>query len=169
MTDDQDAEYAAGRVPGRFYLSKRFPYASPTGDQESGDAVADQVDGSRVGQATHFAYEVMQGDDQIAFSRENGVEVVLRETPKQRRQLKALFFEDDRHIERIVFQRFAADGRPLGPTNVFTLTGQEISHLKNFLGLVETVPIPDSAGVRLDPSLVGQFLKSPQARSRVGV
>lgn len=156
-TDDQEAEYAWQRVPGRFYISRRFNFG------ESDDSVGTTDDApARVGSPARFAYEVLTSEDEVSLQRDKGHEVVLRETEKARQQLKAIFFEDNRAIERLIFQRFTAKGTPI-KNPVFSLAGNEITHLREFLELIETAPIPDGQGIRLDPDIVRQVLRRPEA------
>jgi hypothetical protein len=101
LEDDRDGVFAIARVPGRFYVSRRFPH---------GGANTDIVD-PRI---CRFAYQVIDENGEIAFENENGWEVVIRETGT-RQQLKALFFEDDRSVQYLSFQRFNAAGERLNP------------------------------------------------------
>ena len=82
------------RVPGRFYVSKRFPYGSGLGLTD--------------GAASRFAYQVFDSKGTVAFEGQ-GFECILRETAT-RQQIKALFFEDMRRIEYLVLQRFIIEG-----------------------------------------------------------
>jgi hypothetical protein len=105
-------------------------------------------------------------EGEVLFRRENGREIILRETEKARQQLKAIFFEDDRAVEQLLFQRFTAKGKPIANT-AFSLSGKAITHLRQFLELIEVAPIPDGQGVRLDPAIVKQVLRHPEASAEV--
>jgi hypothetical protein len=158
MTDDQEAEFAWNRVLGWFYISKRFPYGAPTDDAEKTEVNSQ----GRIGSHARFAYEVLSSDGEVLFQRENGAEVVLRETQKRKQQFKAIFFEDDRAVQRLLFQRFTAKGKPIQNT-AFSLSGEAITHLREFLELIDVAPIPDGHGVRLHPAIVKQVLRRPEA------
>ena len=99
LEDDRDGEYAKGRQLRRFYVSRRFQREGP--------------DGVPSGEFSRFAYQVFDADSDVVFASDNGWEILLRETPT-RQQLKALFFEDDRRIETLAFQRFDAQGERSG-------------------------------------------------------
>jgi hypothetical protein len=166
MTDDREAEFAWGRLPGRVYLSKRVLFGESTHRDATVEDAVHAAGPVRVGDHARFAYEVIVPDDEISFQHEDGREVVLRVTEKARQQLKALFFEDDRAIERLVFQRFTASGKPISGT-VFSLSGEAIHHLREFLDLIAVTPIPGGQGIRLDSDIVKELLKSPEASAEV--
>jgi hypothetical protein len=95
------------------------------------------------------------------------VEVVLRQTAIRREQLKALFFEDDREVARLVIQRFNAKGQPLDKGSAVTLSGAEIAHLKEFLSLIDTVPLDDESRLRIDPELLQRLAQRPELPAEV--
>ncbi len=88
---------------------------------------------SWTGRLTRFAYEVLDSDEESRFLSENGVEVVLRETPT-RQQIKAVFFEDDRSVPRLILQRFGPNGKPYSER--MTFKGSEVNLLRDFLDRV---------------------------------
>lgn len=155
LEDDRDGYWAARRVPGRFYVSQRFPYQQP--------------DGSTLpGRLCRFAYQVFDADGDVAFEGSNGWEVVLRETAT-RQQLKALFFEDDRGIERIAFQRFDSDGKRMARES-FRLEGHEVQELAAFLALVRSTELDlaeQPEGTRLLPSGIDALLADDSTRVEV--
>lgn len=118
--EKEDGTYALGRQPRRFYISRRFS------DESDEEAL----------RPMRFAYQVFDADEQVVAESEDGWEVLLRETATVRQQLKALFFEDDRGIPRIWFQRFSRDGRPVKRES-FSLHGAEVEELMALLYLVK--------------------------------
>lgn len=155
LEDDRDGYWAARRVPGRFYVSQRFPYQ--------------QGDGSTLpGRMSRFAYQVFDADGEVIFEGSNGWDVVLRETPT-RQQLKALFFEDDRGIERIAFQRFDSAGNRMVRES-FRLEGHEVQELAAFLALIRSNELDlaeGSEGTRLLPSGIDAVLADEATRVEV--
>lgn len=155
LEDDRDGYFAQRRIPGRYYVSKRFPHEDVESDAEQ----------SRF---SRFAYQVFDAQSDVSFQNSNGWEVVLRETPT-RQQLKALFFEDDRQIERIAFQRFYPDGRRIVRES-FRLEGQEIADLASFLTLIRS-SAPDlsdhTEGVRILPAGMDALLSDETVRAEV--
>lgn len=153
--DDPDGEFALGRVPGRFYVSRRFP---PGGGHADDSASRMQ----------RFAYQVMDENGEVLFESENGWEVVLRET-HTRQQLKALFFEDTREVAWLSFQRFNAQGDRLR-NDSFYLEGDEVRELGSFLALIrsEALELAErEEGLRLLPEGVDALLADARSREAV--
>lgn len=153
--DDRDGAFALARVPSRFYVSRRFPQGGR--DPEIVDP-----------RICRFAYQVIDENDEVLFESENGWEVVVRETPT-RQQLKALFFEDDRSIQSMAFQRFNANGERLNRES-FVLSGPEVGALASFLGLITSQALDlaeNDEGVRLLPAGVDALLADDAARQAV--
>lgn len=155
LDDDKDGAFALARVPGRFYVSRRFP-------QGGADT---KIPDPRM---CRFAYQVVDENGEILFENDNGWEVVLRETPS-RQQLKAIFFEDDRAVQHLSFQRFNADGARLNRES-FVLTGPEVRSLAAYLGLIQSQALDlaeSEDGVRLLPDGVDALLTDDVARQAV--
>jgi len=155
LEDDRDGAFAIGRVPGRFYVSRRFPQ----GGEDS------SVEDPRM---CRFAYQVVDEAGDVIFASENGWEIVIRQTPT-RQQLKALFFEDDRSVQYMSFQRFNASGKRLNHES-FVLSGREVRSLGSFLGLIrsQSLDLAESDdGLRLLPDGVDALLADDTARLAV--
>lgn len=115
-----------------------------------------------------FAYQVIDENGEVRFESDNGWEIVVRETPT-RQQLKALFFEDDRSVQSMAFQRFNAAGEQLNRES-FVLSGSEIGALASFLGLIRSQALDlaeSDEGVRLLPAGVDALLADDVARQAV--
>lgn len=152
LDDDRDGGFALARVPGRFYVSRRFPQGGADTD----------IDNPRI---CRFAYQVVDENGESTFESEDGWEIMLRETPT-RQQLKALFFEDDRSVQHISFQRFNASGECIKRES-FVLSGDEVGSLVSFLGLIRshTLDLVESdEGVRLLPARVEALLTDDAVR-----
>lgn len=155
LEDDREGAFATARVPGRFYVSRRFP---------QGGSDTDVVDP----RMCRFAYQVIDENGEVRFESDNGWEIVVRETPT-RQQLKALFFEDDRSVQSMAFQRFNAAGEQLNRES-FVLSGSEIGALASFLGLIRSQALDlaeSDEGVRLLPAGVDALLADDVARQAV--
>lgn len=138
--DDEEARYAAGRVPGRFYVSKRFPSDAPAGHGQ------------------RFAYEVHDAvTDEVVFESDQGWEVVLRET-ESRQQLKALFWEVDRGLGNLAFQRFNKDGTPIASAKTLLLDSAALARLQEFLAKIPVVELAGEGPGRFSPSAIAQLL-----------
>ena len=154
IEDDKDGGYALGRVPGRFYVHSRFEYRDPNGQPSPLD-----------GKAARFALQVSDELGQVKFENEHCWELEVRETPT-RQQLKALFFEDDREIQTLAFQRFKSDGSPMRRER-FTLQGEEIDRLLAFLALIQSRRLDletSEDGLRILPEMVKALVGVTPAR-----
>jgi hypothetical protein len=83
-----DYEYFKNKSPDRIYVSKAF--GSEFGDDK--------------GKRLRYISRVVDDED-IYEIREIQKEQVIRVTPKQREEIKALFYEDSRKIKHLMFQR----------------------------------------------------------------
>ena len=155
LEDDKDGAFAMRRVPGRFYVSKRFPQGG--GESELLDP-----------QLCRFAYKVVDEHGEIVFENENGWEILLRETAT-RQQLKALFFEDSRSVQYLSFQRFNASGRRLKGES-FVLSGPEVAGLAAYLGLIRAQSLDLAEhrdGIRLLPDGIDALIADDSTRFEV--
>ena len=155
VEDDPDGPHALNRLPRRFYVSRRFE------DRDAGIG--------EVPRMCRFAYQVSDDNGELLFESDNGWEIVLRQTPVARQQLKALFFEDDRSVKFVAFQRFNADGQRMSRES-FTLWGEDADSLMSFVGLIQASSLDLNAtdgGIRLLPEGVDALLTDDQARKEV--
>jgi hypothetical protein len=155
LEDASEGDYALGRRPGRFYVSRRFPQGGPNAD------VPNPL-------PCRFAYQVVDNEGEVVFESEDGWEVVLRETPT-RQQLRALFFEDDRQVQYLTFQRFNAKGDQLNQES-FHLSAAETKVLRTFLSLIESDALElaeGPEGVRLLPGGVEAIIADDTSRGQI--
>ncbi len=127
---NEDYQYAKGRSPDRLHISKRFPHPKGVGYQR-------------------FGHRVLNEEGYVGMVRE-GEEMVLRETPSGKQQVKAKFLEDDdRRISHLWIQRWnTTTGYPIGEQVV--LYGDEIRRLKEFLAGVKMLDIPHDGTFNVD-------------------
>jgi Domain of unknown function (DUF4263) len=145
-SEDLEGEFARNRVPGRMYISRRFPYQG----ESEGDPLS--------GVAARFGWTVQDAAGDVEVFEDQGFEVVVRETPS-RQQLKALFLEDGRGIKTLYFQRFSADGRRID-RECFTLRGDEVGTVLAFLDTIRSrdLKIEGPERVRISSELVRQIV-----------
>lgn len=117
-TFNNDADYHCGMHPDRTYISKSFPKH-------------DLDLGSRL---VRFATKVI--DSEFGYSCDvQANEIIIRRTENDRQQIKALFFEDDRSVDKLIFQRFTTTtGKPHKVT--FSFSGDEIDTIRWLLEVV---------------------------------
>lgn len=149
------ADIVMNSRPERFYFNREFDFENLNRDDDAVD---------RVGQVARYAYKVFDTNRQLLFEK-NGHEVVLRESEIRRVQLKALFFEDDREIAQLVFQRFNRANR--AKEHTISLSMREVRILLNFLRIIQEHEFSGPEGDRLDPHTVRAVASSPEARAQV--
>ena len=157
LEDDRDGQFALRRVPGRFYLSSSFPSGG-----------ADNPGTEEDSRMCRYAYQVVDEEGEIVFQSDKAWEVVLRETPT-RQQLKALFFEDDRAVQYLSFQRFNAKGEKLKQES-FVLSGLEARTLGTFLSLINSQSLDlaeEGEGLRLLPGGIEAVLADVATRTEL--
>lgn len=141
--DANDGTYAGLRAPGKFQVSRRFSKEDPSEPDR------------------RYAYQVFDSDGEVVFESEDGWETILRET-STRQQLKAVFFEHDRHVSSLAIQRFNANGKPLDSTRTVILNGDEIKALRDFLTKIELVDLVGEDGIRLSGEASRELLSGHQ-------
>lgn len=138
--DNQDGQFAVGRVPGRFYVSRRFDKDAPDDPSQ------------------RFAYQVFDSDGEVRFESDRGWDVTLRETPT-RQQVKAIFFEEDRSLVSLAFQRFRYDGQPLADKKTLILNEAEIGILLDFVAKIRVADLYGVDAVRFSVDASSQLLE----------
>jgi hypothetical protein len=124
-----------------------------------GKRITDKISGQRLRIASH----VMQGEGGLKFATIKD-EIVLRETPAGRYEVKATFLEDDRSIRTLTLQKYSSKTGPLDKQYV-TLRGGEIDAFLNFVAGVRTVPLDEEGKVHVsDDALKDIVLNEAQAR-----
>jgi hypothetical protein len=115
------------------------------------------------GQMLRIASHIIQGQPGLKFATVKD-EMVLRQTPSGRYEIKATFVEDDRSVRTLTIQRYSNKTGPLEHQH-FTFVGSEVETLLNFVAGVKSVPFDGSAKVHLtDDVLRDIILNQSQAR-----
>lgn len=91
-------------------------------------------------------------------------ELIIRVTPQQRQELIAKFYEDDRNIRVLTFQKFTKNtGNPHSLS--FTFVGDEIVKIVNFINSILDLPLDEKASAKIDDEKLKEILLSKdQAR-----
>jgi hypothetical protein len=94
--------------------------------------------------------------ESVQFAQVKG-EVVLRVTPQQRQEVKALFYETPRDIVGLTIQRFTKKtGKPHKVH--FTFRGEEIDKLYNLLRFIKYVRLENEGKEKLDDHILEDLL-----------
>ncbi|MCY0148194.1 DUF4263 domain-containing protein [Hoeflea sp. G2-23] len=90
-------------------------------------------------------------------------EIVLRETPAGRFQIKATFFEASRGIQTLTIQKFTKTGAK----EYFTFRPNEITRLLKFLTDIKRINFPDEGKINISDADLEQLLLSPAQMKRL--
>lgn len=138
--DVGEYDYHRAKRPDKTYASKRF------------------------NENMRIASKVMDTDAERHFASVRE-EVVLRELPGIRHEIKATFTEDDRRISVLTFQKWRIrTASPMEKVS-FSFRDDEITRLIEFLGHIRTLYFPDAKAVNvLDADLKVVTLSDTQTR-----
>ena len=125
-------------------VSKRFP-SGPSGEM------------------LRIASHIIQGQPGLKFATVKD-ELILRQTPSGRYEIKATFVEDDRSVRTLTIQRYSDKSGPLEKHH-FSFVGSEIDGLLNFIAGIQAMPFDGSSKVHIsDDVLRDIILSQSQAR-----
>jgi hypothetical protein len=125
--------------------------------------ISKRITGPLSGEKLRIASHIFDGKPGLKFATVKD-EIVLRQTPAGRYEIKATFLEDDRSIRTLIIQRYSSKSGPLERQH-FSFVGREIDALINFIAGVRTVPLDGSPKVHLpDDVLRDIVLDQRQAR-----
>lgn len=109
----------------------------------------------REGRKLRIVSKVVDGDEGLQFATIKG-ERILRVTPSRRWGVKATLLEDERHINVLTIQRWAAYG-PLEKEH-FSFVGKEITALSEFLAGIKTAEFPTEGALHLTDEAVREII-----------
>ena len=91
-------------------------------------------------------------------------ELIIRITPQQRQELIAKFYEDDRGISVLTFQKFTTKtGNPHSYS--FSFIGDEIRKIVDFIHNILDLPLEDTASTKIDDNKLKEvIINKEQAR-----
>jgi hypothetical protein len=142
----EEIEYFENKRPNRVYISKSF--AASDQDPTRLRIISKVFDPS----VTHEFVKIKK-------------EIVLRSTQGERQEVKAVFYEDDRHIENLTIQRFTREtGTP--HRHSFTFQGDEIKELVRLIRLVQYVHLEGEEKERLDEEVLNDVIVSADQKRR---
>lgn len=85
-----------------------------------------------------------------------------------KRQLKALFFEDQRKVAKLIIQQFGIDGNPIkNSTREASFRGIEVERLYFFLKGIKEVDFPDESNFNVKDSELARMLLNKNQVSRL--
>ncbi|MEJ8474328.1 Shedu immune nuclease family protein [Roseibium algae] len=145
MSEFSDDEIYRNSLPIKTYVSKAI--SSLDGD----------------GKKIRIANKVIDGKESLAFAKVED-EIILRETPKQRVQIKATFIQDDRSFQTVTIQKFSGKGEP---KQHFTFLPAEVGKLLKFLTDVRRIHFPDDNRINIQDSDLEELLLKPDQLRRI--
>lgn len=115
------------------------------------------------GRRLRIASKVIDGAPGYEFAEVKG-EVVLRQTPASRFQIKARFVEDDRGFETLTIQRYTGKGRS---KEYFTFLPSEVDTLLKFLSSLKRMHLSGDAGLKIPDRDLEELLLKPDQLRRI--
>ena len=147
LEDDlADKSFGSQRTLDKTYFSKSFttPY------QDFKKKFAHKI-------LDHEGNEYLMKDEKTLGFSSNG-----------KRQLKALFLQDDRNIEKLIVQQFGLDNKPIkNQTKEATFHGNEVQNLYNFLKGIKEVDFPNDLTFNIKDSELAKMLMSKDQASKL--
>lgn len=144
MTDD--ADYHRNKQSNKTYVS---PSIARGNDRPS----------------IRIASKVIDVEGGYAYAKEHD-EIVLRRTDAGRYEIVAKFVEDDRRIFVLTIQKFNQVSGPSGKYH-FSLTGDEIDRLLEFLLNIKKIHFPNTGKVNISDDALRQLLLDEDQTRRV--
>jgi hypothetical protein len=115
------------------------------------------------GRQLRIASHVIDGQPGLKFAKIED-EVVLRQTPAGRYEIKAAFLDDDRSIRTLTIQRYSSKTGPLEKQH-FTFVGAEVDTLISFIAGIKAVQLDGPAKMHLSDAVLRDIvLDQGQAR-----
>lgn len=138
----EDYEYFEKKKPNKIYISKEFPSESPSDEERP----------------LRFISRVVDGEDIDEVCEVKG-EYSIRVTPKQREEIKALFYVDTREVKRITFQRYTnRTGKPHKNTSL-SFSGASVRKIYELLQIVQSLDLrKNDEKIRFDENILLDFL-----------
>ncbi|MGE0034693.1 MAG: Shedu immune nuclease family protein [Xanthobacteraceae bacterium] len=125
--------------------------------------ISKRMTDSLSGESVRIASHIVDGQPGLKFATIKD-EIVLRQTPAGRYEIKATFLEDDRTIRTLTIQRYSSKSGPLDRQH-FSFVGGEIDTLLSFVAGVKSVPLDGAAKVHLSDEMLRDIvLDQGQAR-----
>ncbi len=148
MPDEYD--YYINKRPDRIYISKGFSESAYPFEE---------------GRKLRIISKVFDEDELYEFAIIKK-ELVLRVTPAEREEVKAVFYEDSRKIQRLTIQRFTRKtGNPHKRTH-FTFSGESLDKLYRLLRIIKVIDLEGDEKIRLEDDILDDILVSDKEKRR---
>lgn len=146
MSDFSDAEIFRRSRTDKTYASPAFP--------------------DLMGRKLRIANKVIDGSPGgYEYATVKG-ELVVRQTPAGRFQIKATFLDDDRSFQSVTIQKFTSKGNT---REYFVFGPQEVTALLKFLANIKRIHFPDDGKLNILDSDLEQLLLRPDQARRLAV
>ena len=137
-------EYFRNKRTDRIYITSSFPDApSLEKEKQRKMRILSKIFDSN---ETHHVARIKKED-------------VIRITEGKRQEIKAIFYEDNRDIQRLVIQKFTKKNGSPHQTS-FSFDREEIEKIYNILRLIKYIDLPSGEKERLDDYVMDEFLLS---------
>jgi len=144
----EDHEYFENKRPDRIYISRSFPSFSSEDDKR-----------------LRYISKVFDEQELHEFIDNKG-EIVLRVTPGERQEVKAIFYEDSREVQSLTFQRFTRRTNKPHKKTHFTFSGNSLEKIYKLLRVIKYLPLEQEEKVRLDDELLDVLLISTDEKKK---
>ena len=138
----EDHEFFENKHPDRIYITRSFPSFSSEDDEQ-----------------LRFISKVFDEQELHEFIDNKG-EIVLRVTPGERQEVRAMFYEDSREIKSLTFQRFTKRTNKPHKETHFTFSGDSLEKIYKLLRVIKYLRLEQEEKVRLDDELLDELLIS---------
>ncbi|WP_316767467.1 Shedu immune nuclease family protein [Pedobacter frigiditerrae] len=112
-----------------------------------------------------FAYKILDHEGNEYLMKD---EKTLGFSLNGKRQLKALFLQDDRNIVKLIVQQFGLDNKPIkNQSKEATFHSNEVQNLYNFLKGIKEVDFPNDLTFNIKDSELAKMLMSKNQASKL--
>lgn len=116
------------------------------------------------GRSLRIANKVFDADEKGLYFALVKDELILRQTPAQRFQIKATFLEDDREFQSLTIQKFTSSGQA---REYFSFRPNEILSLLSFLSNLKKLHFTDAGKVNVKDADLEDLLLRPDQAKRI--
>lgn len=158
--DDDETTYALGRIPGRTYFSARFKEGNRRFAYRVWESEGDEARFEWVSKRTGVIPD--KCPEQLVLTKE--AVLAFAEDANPRYQIRVLFIEDTRRVEKVLIQRFARrSGKPC--KDAIMLTAEQAKELLELFEAIKLVSLEDG-GKRVASSILQELTADRAARLR---
>jgi len=147
---DDEFEIHKNKRTDRTYISPAFINKNPLTNESKSIRIVSRV---------------IDNTEGYSFAKIKG-ELVIRVTSHEREELIAKFYEDDRSIFILSFQKFTTKSG--NPHNLsFSFVGDEIRNLYDFITNIVELPLNSSASIKIDDNNLNEILLSKERTKKL--